>query len=171
MTPQMYTLVKMISKMIRNTTKKTTIPMNTAVLILICHKIITMMIHKKNTYIPLSNHYKLKTLYINFQNDPIIRWTGYTLYADQDGPKIQWEGSCLHLAEEILYYRDYSWQWDNISVPLFVTRHTHEIKPRSWLGPFDTLCHDPDIYERRHENFCNRRIQCSLKLDKTAAPL
>ena len=44
MTPQIYTSGKMISKMIRDTTKNTIIPMNTTVLIYICYKIITTIV-------------------------------------------------------------------------------------------------------------------------------
>ena len=49
MTPNMYKSSNMRSKMSRNTTKKTMIPINTISLILILQKMTTMMTHKNMT--------------------------------------------------------------------------------------------------------------------------
>ena len=75
------------------------IPMNITILIYIHNNKITVILHNNNTWISLRNHYKLITMYMNFHNDTISQSTGWKLYANKDGLKIQWEGLYRHLEE------------------------------------------------------------------------
>ena len=88
MTPQMWTSRKMRKNISRKTTKNTTIPMNTIIIIWSCHKMKTIMIHKNMTCIQLNNHGELKTTCIDIQDNLSIQSTGCKSYTNKDNKKI-----------------------------------------------------------------------------------
>ena len=69
MTPHIFTSTKTIINITKNSTKNNMLPMNAIMLIFNPHKIKTMILYKNSTWITSRNHRKIRTLYINFQDD------------------------------------------------------------------------------------------------------
>ena len=71
-------------KMIRNTTKKTKIPMNAIMIIPRRYKTTTMILHKNMTWIISRNNWKLRTMCMNLQKNLIIQSTRLKFYNNQE---------------------------------------------------------------------------------------